>query len=306
MKSLRLILSMILIGALSSSSASAQQKPKLGDNAALHYWAAFAQMQDSAISDQQAKELSSVIDGGASYYDDGKYYKDKDQAPYNDATYKDLVEKNKPALETMTRATALANCDWGLDYRLGEDVPVDYVRKALSPGRLNVLYAFHLFRDGDRDGAVRALAAGLRFSSDVANGGSLFAAAVAKTLLVAHIRAVTTVLHTEDLPAAQRLVLHNAIARLGPDGLDWQSAAKRDLEALRGHFSGDKDVSLGLGRIIPAYLDTLNDPSMLPKLQQTIASVPQPLQNVIPSAKRVLDEKRDLSSELQKVRTRLY
>jgi hypothetical protein len=39
-------------------------------------------------------------------------------------------------------------------------------------GRLNVLYAFHLFKTGNKDGAVRALAAGLRFSHDVGNGGS--------------------------------------------------------------------------------------------------------------------------------------
>lgn len=34
----------------------AQQRPGLGDNAALRYWAAFAQMQDSTITNEQAKE----------------------------------------------------------------------------------------------------------------------------------------------------------------------------------------------------------------------------------------------------------
>jgi hypothetical protein len=33
-----------------------------------------------------------------------------------DSKYKDLVDRNRPALELMARGTALANCDWGLDY----------------------------------------------------------------------------------------------------------------------------------------------------------------------------------------------
>jgi hypothetical protein len=290
MKISRLILSITLVAALSSQSVSAQPKLALGDNAALRYWSAFAQMQDSAITEQQAKELNAILDGSA---------------PYDDAKYQDLVEKNRPALETMTRATSLTKCDWGLDYRLGGDAPVDYVRKALSLGRLNVLYAFRLSTAGDKDGAVRALATGFRFSADVANGGSLFAAAVAKTLLVAHIRGLTSALRTGDLSASQRLVLQNAIAGLRPDGLDWQSAVKRDMEALSRHYSGDKETSLALTRIVPAYVGAINNASMLQKLQQIIASVPQPLQDVIPNPKRVLDERQDLSAKLQQLRSSL-
>ena len=66
----------------------------------------------------------------------------------------------------MARGTALPKCDWGLDY-IGEDTPVDYARSALALGRLNVLYAFHLLIAGDKDGAVSAIKAGLRFSQDV-------------------------------------------------------------------------------------------------------------------------------------------
>jgi len=45
-----------------------------------------------------------------------------------------LLEKNSLALEIMARATSLPNCDWGLDYGLGHDLPVDYARKALVLG----------------------------------------------------------------------------------------------------------------------------------------------------------------------------
>src|SRR5438270_13300172 len=123
MNSSRLITSMTLLLAMPASLDS-QQDFKLGQNAALHYWSAFAEMQDSAITDQQAKELNLILDG---------------TAPYEDLKYKDLVEKNRPALETMARAAALPNCDWGVDYELGAEAPVDYVRKALALGRLNVL-----------------------------------------------------------------------------------------------------------------------------------------------------------------------
>ena len=73
---------------------------------------------------EQAKELNRILDG---------------TAPYEDLKYRDLVERNRPALETMIRATAITNCNWGIDYQLGPDAPVDYVRKALELGRLNVL-----------------------------------------------------------------------------------------------------------------------------------------------------------------------
>ena len=116
---------------------------------------------------------------------------------------------------------------------------MDYARKALVLGRLNVLYAFHLLKTGNKDGAVRALVAGLRFSHDVGNGGSLFATLIAKDLLMNHLRAVAGALRLEQLSAGQRSQLQTAVARVG-EGLDWSMAAKRDLEALRGDYAGTR------------------------------------------------------------------
>jgi hypothetical protein len=287
MNTLRLIPSMILLVAAPIGSASAQQRVKLGENAALRYWSAFAEMQDSAITDQQAKELNLIVDG---------------TAPYDDLRYKDLVEKNRPALETMARGSALPNCEWGVDYQLGPDAPVDYVRKALALGRLNVFYTFHLFTTGDKDGAVRRLAAGLRFSHDVANGGTLFATLTAKILLVEHLRVVEFALQVTKLSAAQRLVLQKALAQLGPASLDWQSAMKRELEILRGVNS---QAPAALARIIPSYMAALNNPSRLPELQQMIASAPGPLREVIPNPKSVLEQKQDFADKLLRARSRL-
>lgn len=287
MKILNTMASMFLTALLSAGSALAQPNAPLAENAALRYWSAFSEIQDSGITDQQAKELNAILDG---------------TAPYDDAKYKDLVEKNRLALAIMSRATSLQHCDWGLDYGLGRDVPVDYARKALVLGRLNVLYAFHLLKTGDKDGAVRAIAAGLRFSYDVGNGGSLFATLIAKTLLTSHLRAVASALHLEQLSAGQRSQLQAAVAQVA-EGLDWPMAAKRDLEALRGDYAGNSQTSAALTRIISSYVAVLSDESKLPALEQAVQAAPQELASLIPNAKRILEQKQDLNNTLLQTRT---
>ncbi len=284
-----LIPCVLMVVILQAGPAFAQGKPNLGDNAALRYYAAFAQMQDYAITDAEAKKLNGVLDG---------------PAPYDDSQYKDLIEKNKPALETMARGAALPKCDWGLDYKLAEDVPLDYARQALALGRLNVLYAFHLLIAGNKDGAVNAIAAGLRFSQDVANGGSLFATLAAKSLLVAHLGAIAFVLHTEQLSASQRSVLRKAIAHLGSDALDWPSAAKLDLETLRGRFSNDPQTSAALTKTISFYVAGLGA-SKAPTLAE-LHDLPPQLAGLIPNPQRVWEEKQDLTNQLAQTRALLH
>ncbi len=287
MKTLRFMATMVLCAALANGTATAQQNLKAGDNAALRYWAAFAQMQDSEITEQQAKEAHAILDG---------------TAPYDDSKYKGLVEKNRPALDTMARGTALPYCDWGVELQLGDQAPVEYARKAALLGRLNVFYAFHLLLTHDKDGAVRALQAGLRFSHDVANGGTLFATVVSKGLIVTHLKAVAGVLHLGELSAAQRSALQKSVEQLGPDGLDWPSAMKRELELVRAR---DAKGTAARDKITASYMRLFSNPGTLPELQQMIAAAPQPLPDVIPSPKRVLDEKQDLTDRLQQVRSLL-
>ena len=287
MKTLRFV-SLIILCACPISSAFAQQNEQLGQNAALRYWSAFAEMQDFAISDQQAKELNTILDG---------------TAPYQDLKYYELVEKNRAAVEAMARGTTIPNCDWGIDYALGPDAPVEYVRKALTLGRLNVLYAFHRLQNGDRDGAVRAIAAGVRFSHDVANGGTLFATLVAKNLLATHIRAMAFALHLGQLSPAQKSVLQKALDQLGSDGLDWQSAVKREFEIPTPGL--DAKGSSAQAQVSAAYQSVLNSPSELSRLQQMIASTPQKLRELIPNPQRILDEKQDLADQLRQMRSLL-
>jgi hypothetical protein len=289
MKIFNTIPSMILVVLLSAGSALAQGHASPTDNAALRYWSAFSQVQDAGITDKQAKELNAILDG---------------TAPYDDSKYKDLLEKNTLALEIMTRAASLPNCDWGLDYALGSEMPVDYARKALVIGRLNVLYAFHLLKTGNKDGAVRSLVAGLRFSHDVGNGGSLFATLIAKDLLATHLKAITGAVHLEQLSANERSKMQAAVERVG-EGLDWRMAAKRDLEALRGVYAGHPVTSAALTRITSTYVAALNDESKLPALDQAVRGAPQELANVIPNAKRVLELKQELNDTLIQTRAAL-
>jgi hypothetical protein len=289
MNRFRLLSTIILLLAAQISVASSTREVNLGPNAALLYWAAFSEMQDSAISD--ATQLNAILDG---------------TAPYDDSQYKDLLEKNRSALEIMAHGARRPFCDWGLGYgylkEMGPDTPVDYVRKALALGRLNVLYALHLQVIGDKEGSVRALATGLRFSRDVANGGTLFATLVSKNLLVAHLRAIAFVLHTNELSDSQRGALQKAFTELGPDPLDWQSAMRREMEALN---RPPWEAPLSLDLVTKAYVAALKDPSSLPKLEDLIAGAPQPLRDVIPNPKQVLAQKQDLASKLLEMRSKL-
>jgi hypothetical protein len=291
----RVFAPVFLFVALSTGSASGQlqakQQTKLGENAALRYWSAFAEMQDASITSQQAQDLNLILNG---------------KAPYEDLKYKNLVEKNKPALDTMIRGTMLPDCDWGIDYQLGSDTPVEYVRKALTLGRLNVLYVFHLLMNGDKSGAVRSLVAGLRFSHDVANGGTLFATEVAASLINSHLRVVEFALHVGGLSAEQRLALQGAVAGFGTNGLNWRSAIKRELDLYSSpdHHLDPQSLA-AMSRITSLYMDIVSDPSVLPRLQQIIAKAPQQVQEIMPNPQGVLESEQMLTQKIAEARSML-
>ena len=283
----------LAMAAAPAAPQSPQTPANPGENAALRYWSAFAQMQDVGLTNAQAKELSRIVDG---------------TAPFAEPAFKDLIARNRPALETMASGTALPYCDWGIDYRLGPDEPMEYVGKAMQLGRLNVLYALQLEMN-DRAAAVKTLAAGVRFSHDVASGGTLLPALLAKSLLVAHLRVMASMLQKKDLTASEQATLRKALVRIGPDGLDWRGAVKRELAIYRGPLPTPEGVKkldpqalAALERIRHLYVSALSNPSVLPELQKTITNAPQPLRELIPNPKREVEQKQELTQELAKVR----
>jgi hypothetical protein len=286
-------ISTLLVTVSLAAAGWSQKSVPLGQNAALRYWSAMSVIQDAGISEQQAKELTSIMDGPATY---------------NDSKYSALVERNRLALEVMARGTSIPNCDWGLDwgpdYEFGPDLPMEYVRCGLVLGRLNVLYAFHLLKSDNREAAVDTLVAGLKFSRDISNGGSLFAAVVAKDLLVTHLKAISGAVQSGQLSAAQRSQLQVAIGRLGT-AVDWQVAMKRDLESLRSISALTPQASTALTRIISAYTAAMTDESKLVAVDQAIEASPKELAQVIPIPKRVLQQKQELRDALQQARSLL-
>ncbi len=256
----------------------AAQQPQ--ENAALRYWSAFAQMQDSSVTPEQAQKLNRILEG---------------TAPYSDLGHRDLMQRNRRAVETLHRGAALTYCDWGLEYQLGSDAPIEHVPKALALGRLNVLYAFHLLQNGNRDGGIRALAAGLRFSRHVSAGGPLIAAMAAKTLMLTHLRAVDFAAHMQPLTGAEKSLLAVEIARIEPDGVDWAAAVRREFDVLA---RSGAPASLS-----DLYAKALQDASQLPSLQRAIDSAPKPLASRIPSPQRVLTQAQELRGKLLQART---
>lgn len=285
MNKLRFAATIILCAVLAGSAAAQNLKP--GDNAALRYWSAFAQIQDAGITEEQAREAHAILEG---------------TSPYVDLKYKDIVEKNRPAVETMIRGTAMPYCDWGMELQMGPNAPVDYARKAALLGRLNIFYAFHLLIAGDKDGVVRALQAGLRFSHDVANGGTLFPTVVAQGLIVAHLKAAAGMQHVSGFSAAQRAALQKSIDQLGPDGLDWAAAMKREMQVLPANDAQDAAVR---DKIEASYIRLFSNPGTLPELQQMIGSAPKQIADLIPNPKRALDQKQALAEMLQQARIAL-
>lgn len=107
----------------------------------------------------------------------------------------------------------------------------------------------------------------------------------------------------EHLSAAQKSVLQNALSPLGQDGLDWQSAVKREFEIPFPQL--DAKASSALPQISSGFQNVFSDPSTLPRLQQMIASAPQPLRELIPNPQRALAEKQDLSNQIVQMRSLL-
>ncbi len=160
---------------------------------------------------------------------------------------------------------------------------------------------------GDRDGAVRVLAAGILFSRDVANGGTLFAAVTADSLLSSDLRAMAGVVHLSqpELSPAQKSVLRRALAQLPPDGLDWQSAVKREFAVLRmpvrtpeGSSELDAAAQTAVTEISQAYVAALDNPALLPELQGKIANAPRTVADMISNPGRVLEAKQNLAASI--------
>jgi hypothetical protein len=185
------------------------QYPPATKNAALRYWMAFAEMQDVSIDKSTQELLEKTVSGEAAW-------DEKKLAP--------ILDANKAAIQMMQRATKLPECDWGLEYSQGTRASIAYAPRARALSRLNTLEGMRQLAEGDSRSAVNTWLAGVRFSQDLARGGSLIFALMGTATLLPNLRELTEATRNGKLTEAQKKQVAAAIRALPEDGFDWGAA----------------------------------------------------------------------------------
>jgi hypothetical protein len=297
------VIALCIITAL-SSPAAAQRASRPAYNAALRYWMAFAQMNDSPISAEDAARMDLIVNG---------------KAPWDEQQFGPLVEQNKDAIETMIRGTSLPACDWGIEYDLGPDAPIAHLPKARALARLNRLYAERLASTGDYGGAIRATVAGIHFARHMAQNASFLGALTAKVGMVTQLEQVRQLAASGHLSSAQLAILRVATRTLPEGGFDWEHAARLEGGAIRRSMTtmsrasdpkalyqtwfgspappdfrvpGDREIA-ELDRTMAFYGKLLGMPpatanTQLPALQKQIAALDAVAQMTVPNAARMI------------------
>jgi hypothetical protein len=204
-------IALVTAGCLMQVAAANSQSKIPGEtrNAALRYWMAFADMQDSP-ADKATQALLEKTAAG--------------EAPWDEAKLGPILDKNEEAIRRMQRATKLPECDWGLEYSLGPRASVAYVSRARVLGRLNTLSGMRLVAKGDSSHAVNAWLAGIKFSQHLAQGGTLLSTLVAKSVLISNINAITQASRHGSLSPEEKAAALKTIQALPEAGMNWSAA----------------------------------------------------------------------------------
>jgi hypothetical protein len=253
---LRLSLVIFLMFALAHSARAQFQYPPDTKNAALRYWIAFAEMKDLP-ADEPTQELLEKTLSAQALWDEKKI------AP--------ILDANKSAIDIMQRATKLPNCDWGLEYEQGVRASIAYAPRARALARLNTLEGMRQLAGGNTQAATDTWLAGVRFSQDLARGGSLIFALMAKNALLSNLRPLTLAATNGQLTAAERQQVTAAIRALPADAFDWSAAWGLETATL--------DQSLH-------ELQSASDPR---GLYQQVMGSPAPQKGLPPSAQDIHD-----------------
>lgn len=202
------ILAPFLAIAVVTGSARAQAKylPE-SNNAALRYLAALAEMRDNPLTEEATRNMLSAVMRGETAWDEAK------MGPVLDV-YADSIQ-------TMQRGTKLPDCNWGLDYQLGNLNIVQMMMRSRGLEQLNTVEGVRLLAKGDGTAAVETWRAGIRFSQDWGRGGPVIHALVASAILMDELHAVANFAGPGKLPEAQREELYRAVKAMPEDGFDW-------------------------------------------------------------------------------------
>jgi hypothetical protein len=205
----KIVLAAICVCLYGAESSAQLKKSVETRNAALRYWIAFADLEDLPAEKATQDLLEKTAAGEASW---------------DETKLGSIVEKNENAILGMQRATKLPECDWGLEYSRGPRASIAPVVKARILARLNTLYGMRLAAKGEAQQAVDTWLSGIRFSEDMAKGGSLIFALIAKMGMISNLNALQKAAESGKLSVAQKQQASAAIRALAEGGLDWGNA----------------------------------------------------------------------------------
>jgi hypothetical protein len=199
---------------LCSSIGLAQQfMPPQNKNAALRYWMAFADLTDHSADRATVKSMEDVLTGAAQW---------------DEQKLGEVLEENSPAVIAMQRATALPECNWGLDYERGSAMSLGHLPKARVLARLNALYGVRQMAKGDAAGAVATWLAGLRFAQCISRDVGLIGLLSAKPAFMANLHLLAMAAQGGNLTVELQEKIRAAVRQLPVEGLDWQGSIKSE------------------------------------------------------------------------------
>lgn len=185
------------------------QNPPDTRNAALRYWIAFAEMQDIPADKATQEFLEKLVSG---------------ETAWDEKTVTPILDANRTAIQMMQRATKLPECDWGLEYSQGARASIAYAPRARALARLNTLEGMRQLAAGDSAAAVNTWLSGVRFSQDLARGGSMIFALMGKATLLPNLRELKEAAAGRKLTEAEKKHVSVLIRALPEDGFDWGAA----------------------------------------------------------------------------------
>jgi hypothetical protein len=228
----------LLLSCLIASATIAQSgMPTETRNAALRYWMAFAEMHDPPADKSIADLLEKTAAG---------------EAPWDEAKLGPVLDENTGAILMMQRATKLPDCDWGNDYSQGAQASIAYLPRGRVLARLNTLYGMRLAVKGDAEGAVETWLDGIRFSQDMAKGGTLIFALIGSTAMLSDLHALAQEAQWGKLDAAQKKRIESAVRAVPETGFDWGQAMRLEeltIEVTERHMSQAADPAAYYGAV---------------------------------------------------------
>lgn len=317
----RKILIIAIIGWLCVAAHAQEFSLPQNKNAALRYWAAFAEMKDHSIDDATTKLMEDVLNG---------------RANWDEQKLGAIVEENVYAVHAMQSATALPDCNWGLDYSKGDAMALAHLPKARVLARLNALYGVRQAANGDAAGAVNTWLAGLRFAQCVEKDISLIGVLSAKPAYLANLHLLAQAVQKGMVNAELQNKIRLQLRQLPAEGLDWTtpiqfeswanteslkrlSESKNFPETYKEFFGRSPEPSAqppsaadiaGFQVYMKDVLAAFRQPpdqtkERLAALEQRLKNMNPAVQAIVPSYQRFNDARKELLGELQILSTKL-